>query len=106
MLQGVIYNHKRERNKTTKTIQENGKEKKMKNIYDITQTQTIQNESGNFEFKITEYTFTNRKSAERFARMLKSQRECKRLTSNQKQTGYRITILKNKRTTVLEYSSC
>lgn len=78
----------------------------MKNIYYVNQTQTIKNESGNFEFKITDYEFTNRKMAERFARVLKSQRECKRLTSNRGQTGYNITILKNQRTTILKYSSC
>lgn len=78
----------------------------MKNIYTITQTQTIQNESGNFEFKITEYTFTNFKSAKRFALMIKSQRECKALKSNKRQTGYDIRILKNQRITVLKYSSC
>lgn len=83
-----------------------GKEKKMKNIYYVNQNQTIKNESGNFEFKITHYEFTNRKMAERFARVLKSQRECERLTSNRGQTGYRITIVKNQRITILKYSSC
>ena len=78
----------------------------MGNIYVINQTQIIKNESGNFEFKTTYYEFTNRKSAERFARMLKSLRECKRLSSNERQTGYNITILKNQRTTILKYSSC
>lgn len=78
----------------------------MKNIYYVNQCQTIKNESGNFEFKITDYEFTNRKLAERFARILKSQRKCKRLASNERQTGYNITILKNQRTTILKYSSC
>lgn len=78
----------------------------MKNIYYVNQTQTIKNESGNFEFKITDYEFTNRKMAERFARVLKSQRECKRLTSNKGQTGYRITVVKNQMITILKYSSC
>lgn len=78
----------------------------MKNIYYVNQCQTIKNESGNFEFKITDYEFTNRKLAERFARILKSQRECKTLESNRGQTGYNITIVKNRMITILNYSSC
>ena len=78
----------------------------MKNIYYVNQSQTIKDESGNFEFKITCYEFTNRKMAERFARVLKSQRECKRLTSNRGQTDYNITIVKNRMITILKYSSC
>lgn len=78
----------------------------MKNIYYVNQSQTIKNESGNFEFKTTCYEFTSRKRAERFARMLKSLRECKRLTSNRGQTGYNITIVKNRMITILKYSSC
>ena len=79
----------------------------MKNIYYVNQSQTIKkDESGNVEFKITSYELTNRKMAERFARVLKSQRECKRLQSNRGQIGYNITIVKNRMITILEYSSC